>query len=99
MLDAAWIIPLIPALSFVLILFFGKKMPRQGSEIGIAALATSFVLSCVAVVQWINRVDAAEGGHGASARSARASCSPARGARRGRAADRAQRHLVAERSR
>jgi NADH-quinone oxidoreductase subunit L len=62
-LDSAWIIVLIPALSFLLILFFGKKMPRQGSEIGIVALATSFVLSCVAVVQWVNHVDAAEGGH------------------------------------
>ncbi|MGZ8765318.1 MAG: NADH-quinone oxidoreductase subunit 5 family protein, partial [Acidimicrobiia bacterium] len=63
MLDAAWIIPLIPALSFVLILFFGTKLPRQGSEIGIVAVATSFVLSCVAVVQWVQHVDEAEGGH------------------------------------
>ena len=53
MLDSAWIIVFIPALSFLLILFFGKKMPRQGSEIGIVALAASFVLSCVAVVQWV----------------------------------------------
>ena len=62
MLDAAWIIVLIPALSFVLILFFGKKLPRQGSEIGIVALATSFVLSCVAVVQWVQYVDEANAG-------------------------------------
>ena len=61
MLDAAWIIPLIPALSFVLILFFGKKMPRQGSEIGIVAIATTFVLSCITAVQWIQRVNKFEG--------------------------------------
>jgi NADH-quinone oxidoreductase subunit L len=60
-LDAAWLIPLIPALSFVLILLFGKKMPRQGSEIGIVAIATTFVLSCVAGVQWIQRVNKFEG--------------------------------------
>ena len=37
MLDYAWIIPVIPAVSFALILFFGKRMPSQGSEIGIFA--------------------------------------------------------------
>ena len=36
MLAHAWIIPLIPAASFVLILFFGKRMPMKGAEIGIA---------------------------------------------------------------
>ena len=36
MLDHVWIIPLIPAISFVLILLFGKKMPFKGAEIGIA---------------------------------------------------------------
>ena len=30
MLDHAWIIPAIPAVSFVLILFFGKRLPKQG---------------------------------------------------------------------
>ena len=44
MLTHAWLIPAIPALSFVLILFFGKKLPRGGSEIGIAAVAIAFVL-------------------------------------------------------
>ena len=28
-LDNAWLVPLIPAVSFVLILFFGKRLPRQ----------------------------------------------------------------------
>jgi NADH-quinone oxidoreductase subunit L len=61
MLDYAWLIPAIPAASFVLILFFGKKMPRHGSEIGIAAVGVSFVLACVTAVQWIQRVNDAEG--------------------------------------
>jgi NADH-quinone oxidoreductase subunit L len=64
MLDYAWLIPAIPAFSFVLILFFGKKMPRQGSEIGIVAVGTSFVLACVTAVQWIQRVNTASDAQG-----------------------------------
>jgi NADH-quinone oxidoreductase subunit L len=63
MLDYAWIIPAIPAVSFALILFFGKKMPRQGSEIGIVALGASFVLSCIVAVEWIQRVNDAASSH------------------------------------
>ncbi len=62
MLDSAWIIPVIPVVSFLLILFFGKKMPRGGSEIGIVALGSTFVLSCVTAVQWFSRVEDASGG-------------------------------------
>ncbi len=62
MLDYAWIIPVIPAVSFALILFFGKRMPRHGSEIGIVAVGASFVLSCITAVEWIQRVNDAEGG-------------------------------------
>jgi NADH-quinone oxidoreductase subunit L len=67
MLDYAWIIVFIPAVSFVAILLFGKRLPRHGSEVGIAAVGASFVLSCIAVVQWINRVDSATGEHGLGA--------------------------------
>jgi NADH-quinone oxidoreductase subunit L len=62
-LNYGWIIPAIPAVSFLLILFFGKHLPKKGAEIGIAALGTTFVLSCVAVYQWIDRVESASGGH------------------------------------
>ncbi len=61
-LDKAWLIPLIPALSFVVILLFGKKMPRHGSEVGIVSVGASFVLACGAVVRWIMRVQDAKGG-------------------------------------
>src|SRR3954468_2130199 len=61
-LDQAWLIPLIPALSFVVILLFGKRMPRHGSEIGVLAVGSSFVLACGAVVGWVTRVQGAEGG-------------------------------------
>ena len=35
-LDFAWLVPLLPALSFVGILLFGKRLPRKGSELGLA---------------------------------------------------------------
>ena len=60
MLDNAWIIPALPAISFFLILLMGKRLPRKGSEIGILAVGASFVLSCVALAQWIHKVDTAE---------------------------------------
>jgi NADH-quinone oxidoreductase subunit L len=44
----AWLIPSFPAVSFFLIVFFGKRMPRRGAEIGIVAVSLSFVVSiCV----------------------------------------------------
>jgi NADH-quinone oxidoreductase subunit L len=61
-LNYGWIIPAIPALSFVVILFFGKHFPKKGSEIGIVAVGASFILACVAVAQWITRVEDATGG-------------------------------------
>ena len=49
------------ALSFVAILLFGKRMPRHGSELGIVAVGTSFVLACATAYQWIRRVEDATG--------------------------------------
>jgi NADH-quinone oxidoreductase subunit L len=63
MLEHAWLFPAIPAVSFFLILFFGKKLPFKGSEVGIASLGITFGLSVVAVFQWIQRVNDATGGH------------------------------------
>ncbi len=61
-LDNAWLVPLLPALSFVGILLFGKRLPRKGAEFGVAAVAGSFVLACGAVVAWIGHRDAAHEG-------------------------------------
>jgi len=60
-LENAWLVPLIPALSFVVILLFGKRLPYQGSEVGIASVGASFVLACGAAIQWIDRVGDAGG--------------------------------------
>ncbi|MBP7632085.1 MAG: NADH-quinone oxidoreductase subunit L [Acidimicrobiales bacterium] len=57
MLTHAWIIPLIPAVSFVLILAIGKKLPRGGSEIGIASVSICFVLALGVSSGWIGRVN------------------------------------------
>ena len=57
MLRNAWIIPLLPGLGFVAVLLFGKRLPRKGAELAVATVGASFVLSCIAAVQWIQRVD------------------------------------------
>ncbi|MDP9074144.1 MAG: NADH-quinone oxidoreductase subunit L, partial [Actinomycetota bacterium] len=54
-LTNAWLIPLLPALSFVVILLFGKRMPKKGSEVGVAAVAVSFVLAIGTAIAWIGR--------------------------------------------
>ena len=55
-LTHAWLIPVIPAVAFLLIIFFGKRMPRGGSEFGIAAMGASLVIAAGTAVQWISRV-------------------------------------------
>jgi NADH-quinone oxidoreductase subunit L len=64
MLRNAWLIPLLPALSFVVILLFGKRLPRKGAEVGIAAVGASLVMACIAAWQWIDRVEDAAGSGG-----------------------------------
>jgi NADH-quinone oxidoreductase subunit L len=64
MLRNAWIIPLLPALGFVAVLLFGKHLPRKGAEIAVASVGASFVLACITLVQWIQRVEDAPA-HGA----------------------------------
>ena len=57
MLENAFVISLLPAISFVLILVFGKRF-KDGTLVhylGIATVAVAFVLSLVAAGQWIDR--------------------------------------------
>ncbi|MGA1363169.1 MAG: proton-conducting transporter membrane subunit, partial [Ilumatobacteraceae bacterium] len=61
-LENAWVIPVIPAVAFALIIFFGRKMPLKGAEFGILSMVAALVLSGGAVWQWVARVgDAGEG--------------------------------------
>jgi len=59
-LEQAWIIPVLPAVSFFGILLCGKRLPRKGSELGIAAVGAAFVLALVTQVQWFQHVNDAE---------------------------------------
>jgi NADH-quinone oxidoreductase subunit L len=44
-LEYAWLVPVLPLLSAALIAAFGKLMPGQGTELGIAAVAIGWVVS------------------------------------------------------
>jgi len=59
-LDNAWLIPLIPAVAFFVIILLGKRTGQYtngGSYIGIAAILASLALAVGTAVQWIQRVD------------------------------------------
>ena len=63
-----WLMPAIMAASFVAILAFGKRLPRKGSEIGIAAVGLCFVIAIFSAGTWISHVnDAAPRGRAARA--------------------------------
>jgi NADH-quinone oxidoreductase subunit L len=66
-LENAWLIPVVPAVGFALIILFGKRMPMKGSEIGLASMAASLVLAIGTAYQWIQRTDSAHGGEGEGA--------------------------------
>ena len=59
MLENAFLIPLVPTISFVVILFFGKKFigADRVHVVGIGALGLVWILSAVAAFQWIQRVE------------------------------------------
>lgn len=47
------LVPGTMALSFLLILFFGKKLPYKGAEIGITAISLSFLFAVAMAFTWI----------------------------------------------
>ena len=57
-LENVWIIPLVAAVSFLAILFVGKRLPERATAgIGILAVAICLVLSGGVAVQWIDRTN------------------------------------------
>ncbi|MER3452212.1 MAG: NADH-quinone oxidoreductase subunit L [Acidimicrobiia bacterium] len=66
MLENAWVIPVIPVVSFWLILLFGKRFPGRGAGIGVVAIGVTFVLSLVVAGQWIARDPTVEVHHAAT---------------------------------
>ena len=55
MLDKVWILPALMAGAFVIILFFGKRLPQLGWWVAQGAVTACLVLSTVAGIQWQNR--------------------------------------------
>jgi NADH-quinone oxidoreductase subunit L len=62
--ESAWLIPALPAASFVLILLLGKRLPFRGAELGIAAVVGSLALAVLTAFTWIGDIESAEGSHG-----------------------------------
>ena len=63
-LEHAWLIPVIPAIAFFLIIGFGKKMRYHGSEFGLLSMGAGLVLAVGTTWQWIQRVNSVGGGEG-----------------------------------
>ena len=57
MVEQAWLIPVIPLVCFFLIVFFGKRMPGRGAEIGIIGTAVSLLLSLTVASRVIGNGD------------------------------------------
>src|SRR5437762_1980617 len=51
----SWLIPVLPLSAFFLIVFFGKKLPFKGPEIGITATGIAFVLGLGSFAQAISK--------------------------------------------
>ncbi|CAG9620152.1 NADH-quinone oxidoreductase subunit L [Sutcliffiella rhizosphaerae] len=49
MMENAWIIPLFPLISFILLLLVGKRMKESSALLGIALIALSFIFSLMAL--------------------------------------------------
>jgi len=62
-LDHLWLLPAIPFASWWLILFFGKRLPGRGAELGVTALVATWVLALADCAAWIARPTVGEGDH------------------------------------
>ena len=60
-LNNVWLIPFLPAVSFFLILGFGKKMKYGGAEIGILAVGAALLLASLTNIAWFDHRDNFEG--------------------------------------
>jgi NADH-quinone oxidoreductase subunit L len=60
MTDFMWLVPLLPFLSFFVILFFGKKLPGKGHSVGLFAVATAFIISLIGFIDLASGAEAVE---------------------------------------
>ena len=55
----------LPLVSFIILIFFGKKLPRQGDWVAVGSIVTTFILAVYLFVQMLTNYDA-NFSHGAS---------------------------------
>ena len=55
----------LPLISFVIVIFFGKKLPRQGDWVAVGSIVTTFLLACYLFLQMLLNYDP-DFSHGAS---------------------------------
>ena len=60
MAESAWLIPVIPLASFLLIIFFGRRTPLRGAGIGILAVGASFLMSLLVFFEFLGEADVVE---------------------------------------
>ncbi|HKX25731.1 MAG TPA: proton-conducting transporter membrane subunit, partial [Actinomycetota bacterium] len=60
MTEQAWLIPVIPLVSFFVIIFLGKRTPMRGAVIGILAVGMSFVLSLLIFFDFVGGAESIE---------------------------------------
>jgi NADH-quinone oxidoreductase subunit L len=51
-IECAWLIPVLPAAAFLLIIAFGRKLPGEGAYVAIAAIIASLGMSIGLAFQW-----------------------------------------------
>jgi len=59
-MEESWLIPALPAAAFVILLLFGKYIPRGGDFIAIGAIAASFVLFFPVLIDLLDQADGTE---------------------------------------
>ncbi|MGH2673967.1 MAG: NADH-quinone oxidoreductase subunit L [Actinomycetota bacterium] len=60
MIESAWLIPVIPLVSFLLIIFLGKRTPLRGAALGILAVGASFVMSLPIFLDFVGGAETVE---------------------------------------
>jgi NADH-quinone oxidoreductase subunit L len=58
--EAAWLIPIIPLVSFLVIILVGKRMPMRGADIGVLAVGISFVMSILVFLDFVGDAETVE---------------------------------------
>jgi NADH-quinone oxidoreductase subunit L len=60
MSELAWWIPVVPLVSFLLIIFLGKRVPMRGASIGILAVGASFLMSLLVFLDFLGDAETLE---------------------------------------